>query len=112
MKFNPVMLAIALAIAGLAAFGFFAGNSGEPYRWVLTIGAGFSLAVTLCGLLAFSTNGGTSVNIKVTSVLFFIALLIEHLIFSFTAIKLAPYIIITGILILVYVLISYAISKA
>jgi hypothetical protein len=44
--------------------------------------------------------------------LFFIALLIEHLVFSFTAVKPAPYVIITGILLLVYVLICYVITRA
>jgi hypothetical protein len=112
MKINWVLAFISLAIAGLSAFGFYSGNSGESFRLLITVGSGVSFLITLCGLLALSSEHGGTVNIKVTSVLFFIALLVEHLVFSFTAIRLAPYIIITGILLLVYVLICYAITRA
>jgi hypothetical protein len=112
MKINWFLTFIALAIAALAAFGFYSANVDETYRALITIGAGLSLFITLGGILALSSPNGGSLNIKVTSVLFFIALLIEHLVFGFTAIKLAPYVIITGILLLVYVLICYAITRA
>ena len=112
MKINLFLLLIALVIAALAAFGFYAANNEEVYRLLITIGAGLSLLITLGGVLALSSPNGGSLNIKITSVLFFIALLVEHLIFSFTAVKLAPYVIITGILLLLFVLIIYAINKA
>jgi hypothetical protein len=111
MKFNAVLLIIAFAIAALAAYGFFAGNDGETYRMVIAIGSGVSLFVTLGGVLAISAESGSTANIKVVSALFFITLLVENLIFSFTAIRLAPYIIVTGILLLIYVLIIYAITR-
>jgi hypothetical protein len=112
MKINPILLIIALAIAALGAFGFYAANGNETYRWLITIGSGLSLFITLGGLLALSAEGRTVVNIKVTSVLFFIGLLVEHIIFSVTALRLTPYVIITGILLLLFVLISYAVTKA
>jgi hypothetical protein len=112
MKINVALLLISLAIAALAAFGFFVGNGDEPYRLVITIGSGLSFFVTLGGVFALSAANGGTVNIKVVSALFFIALLIENVVFSFTAIRLAPYVIITGILLLVYVLIVYAITRA
>jgi hypothetical protein len=43
---------------------------------------------------------------------FFVALLAGNLIFILTAMRLASYIIVTGILLLVYVLIGYAIARA
>ena len=113
MKVNVFMLLIALALAALAGYGFFAANGGEVYRWLITIGSGLSLFVTLSGFIALAADGGGgTVNIKVTSVLFFTALLIEHIIFSFTGIAAAPYVIITGILLLLFVLISYAVVRA
>ena len=112
MKVNVVMLIITFAIAALGAFGFYAGNSNETYRALITIGAGLSMFITLGGLLAFSSPHRGTANIKVTSALFFIALLIEHLVFSFTMVRLAPYVIITGILLLLYVLVCYAITRA
>jgi hypothetical protein len=73
MKINHILLIIAIAIAGLSAFGFYAANSGEAYCVLITIGSGLSLFIPLCGLLALSFEGrGGSLNIKVVSVLFFI----------------------------------------
>jgi hypothetical protein len=112
MKTNWFLACISLAITGLIAFGFYSGNTDDPYRLLITIGSGVSSLITLCGLLALSSPYGGTVNIKITSVLFFIALIIEHIIFSFIGVKLTPYIIITGILILVYVLVYYAITRA
>jgi hypothetical protein len=112
MKINWFLACIALIIAGLIAFGFYSGNLGGSYRLLITIGSGISFLITLCGILALSSDHGGTVNIKVTSVLFFIGLLIEHIIFSFAGIRLTPYIIITGILILLYVLICYAVMRA
>jgi hypothetical protein len=112
MKINPFLTLIALAIAGLGAFGFFSANADESHRLLITIGAGLSLFITLGGALALSSPNGGTLNIKVTSILFFIALLIEHLVFNFTAIRLTPYIIITGILLLVYVLVCYAVTRS
>jgi hypothetical protein len=112
MKINWVLALISLAISGLIAFGFYSGNSNETYQLLITIGSGLSFLITLGGLLALSSSHGGTVNIKVTSILFFIGLLIEHIIFSFKGINLAPYIIITGILIMVYVLVCYGITRA
>jgi hypothetical protein len=113
MKVNPVMLAVTIGIAALVAFGFFAGNQGESYRWLITAGSAVAVLLTAGGLLALSPEGGGStVNIKAASALFFILLLVEHLIFSFTAVKLAPYVVITGILLLLYIIVCYAVSKA
>ena len=111
MKINIVMLAITFGIAALAAFGFYSGNSGD-HRILFTIGSGLSFFIALGGVFALSSPHGGIAKIKVTSILFFIALLVEHLIFSFTVIRLAPYVIITGILLLLYVLICYAVIKA
>jgi hypothetical protein len=112
MRVNVVLLIIAFGIAALAAFGFYAGNGDETYRWVITIGSGVGLFVTLEGIFVLSAANGGSANIKVVSVLFFIAMLIENLVFSFTAVRLAPYVIVTGILLLLYALIVYGIYRA
>jgi hypothetical protein len=112
MKINWFLFCIALAATGLAAYGFFAANSGESYCLLITAGSGVSFLVSLGGLLALSPPNGGTANIKITSALFFIALLVEHLLFSFMGVKPAPYVIITGILLLVYTLVCYAITRA
>ena len=112
MKINPFLAFIALAIAALAAFGFFSANAGEPYCLLITAGAGLSLFITLGAVLALSSPNGGSLNIKVTALLFFLAFLVEHLVFSFTAIRITSYVIITGILLLFFAVVLYAITKA
>ena len=112
MKINFITLIISFAIAGLIAFGIYAGNNDETYRILITMGAGISLFITLSGMLAVSSPNGSALNIKVVSVLFFIAFLLEHIIFSLAGVAMTPYIIITGILLLFYVLICYSILRA
>jgi hypothetical protein len=112
MKINWFLFCIALALAALGAFGFYMGNAGETYRALIAAGSGLSLFVTLGGLFALSSPHGGTANIKAVTGLFFIVLLIEHIVFSVTGVLLTPYIVITGVLLLVYVLVCYAIIRA
>jgi len=113
MKINGLLIIICAAIAGLIAFGFFAVNKDEVYRILLTVGSGFTLFSTLVGIVALSSpNRGSIVNIRVVSILFFLALLIEHILFSIFDVSLTPYIVITGILFLLYILLCYLIIRA
>jgi hypothetical protein len=113
MKVNFVMLLIALAIAVLVAYGFYSGNKNDETVWLITIASGIMIFVTLSGILAvtFDGRGGTG-NVRVVSILFLIISIISNAIFSFITMTPAPYIIINGILFLVYILISYGIVKA
>jgi hypothetical protein len=113
MKINVFLIIICVAIAGLLTFGFFQATKGETYRILFTIGAFLSFFTTLGGLLAWKTpDGGSATNVKIVSVLFFIVLLIEHIIFSIAGINLTAYVIITGIILILFVLIFYLILRA
>ena len=112
-KLNPILALISFALAGLAAYGFFAANEGDTYRFLITIGSGVSLLITLGSMFALSLpNRSLMVNIKVVSGLFFIALLIEHIVFSFIGIRLSLYIVITGVLVVLHILACYIIIRA
>jgi hypothetical protein len=113
MKINPVMLIVSLSISALIAFGFYTANQGEVYLWLITIGSAFLCFFSLSGSLAvsFDVRGGTG-NYKIVSVLFFVIMLISNIIFSFLNFTLASYIIINGILFLLYIAIEYGIIKA
>jgi hypothetical protein len=114
MKVNIVTLIIALAISALAGYGFYAANASEEYPLVIAIGSGIVLFITLAGTIAVGAKEGrgSTTNIRVLSGIFFVVLLIEQIIFSFVPFRIAPYSIVTGILLLVYMLIAYAIGKA
>ncbi|MCR5123943.1 MAG: hypothetical protein K6B43_01980 [Treponema sp.] len=77
----------------------------------LTLVGGFVLFATLAGTLAVSFGRG-SASAKALSAVFFVLFLVEHLIFAFAGFRQAAYIIITGILFLVYALIFYGVAKA
>jgi hypothetical protein len=113
MKINPVMLIVSLAASGLIAFGFYTANRGEVYCWLITVGSGFLCFITLSGILAvgFDIRGGTG-NYKIVAALFFILALISNIIFNFLNFIVAPYIIINGILFLLFIIIEYAIIRA
>jgi hypothetical protein len=115
MRINFVTFLIALAIAALAAYGFYTANGAQnDVPLANALGGGIALFVTLAGTIAVGTKdetGGT-LNIRLTSGIFFALVLVEQIIFCFVPFSMLPYIIVTGILLLVYVLIVYAIGKA
>lgn len=113
MKINPVMLIISFAAAALAAYGFYSADAGEANRLLLTIGSGVLLFITLCGATGATAEArGATLNIRIVSGLFFVLFLISNLVFAFTRTVTAPYIIVNGILLVLYVLIAYAVAKA
>ena len=108
MKLNVFLIFISVAVAGLSAFGFYMANEGDAYRILITVGSAVSLFVTMGGMLALSIPArGALANIRLVSGLFFLVLLIEHVVFSFTGILYPPYIVVTGILLVLYALTVY-----
>jgi hypothetical protein len=115
MKINYIFVLIAFAIAALAGYGFYAANGAETDIPIANaLGGGIALFLTLGGAIAVRTKdgGGSTMNIAISSWVFFFLMLIEQLVFCFVPFSMPPYIIVTGILLLVYVLITYAIGKA
>lgn len=113
MKVNVVFLVIALAIAGLIGYAFYATNKGEANCVLLAIGSGCMIAASLSSSLAvsFKGRGGTG-NIKIVSVLFLLVFLISNIIFGFTGVSVPAYVIVNGLLLLVYILIVYSLYRA
>ena len=107
MKINWILVLISLGISALASYGFYAGTG----NMFLTLGSGVFLFVTLFGLFAISFGRG-SANIKIFSSIFLVLVLVEHLIFVFSGFRQTAYIVITGVLFLLYLLIFYGIVKA
>lgn len=115
MKINPVFMLICLAIAVLAGYGFFSWNSGEAYQILITISAGIIIFVTLSGIIAIQSASGRGSlgNIRALSIVFFLIEVISNIIFSIITIHTpTAYIVINGIIFLVYILIAYVISRA
>ena len=114
MKINPVFALIAFAIAALAGYGFSTWNESETFQLLMAGGAGLSIFITLGGTIAVSSGGrGTAGNIRALSIVFLLLFIISNIIFSVTGLTTpAAYIIVNGILLLVYILIAYAVKRA
>jgi hypothetical protein len=150
MKINWFLFAIAFVITGLCAYGFFTAHIASEYRLVITIGSFISLFVPLAGLFAVKLDFRGAINVRIISALAFIALMIDHIIFTvkikswqleilraafggeidtskteamFSLVppdifknadvfSFTPYIIVTGILLMVYLLAAYGVGKA
>ncbi|GHV25396.1 hypothetical protein FACS189498_3570 [Spirochaetia bacterium] len=115
MKINGILLAIAFAVAALIGYGLYAVNGAETdIPLANALGGGIVLFITLAGTIAVTPKndgGGGALNIRLTSGVFFALILVEQIVFCFVPFSPAPYIVVTGLLLLVYVLIAYAIGK-
>jgi hypothetical protein len=112
MKINFVKTIIAIAISLLICYGLYSFHDSEN-KILLSAGSFVFLATTLLLTIGASFElPRTTTNIKVVSQIFFIIALISNLIFTFINFSVPSYIIINGILLLVFIFIAYSIYKA
>ena len=114
MKLNFVTLLIALLIALLGGYTFYVVNNAETdIPLANAIGGGLAMFITLTGAVSFSIKDskGPTLYIRILSAIFFVAMLIQQVIFCLVTFNIQPYIIITGFLLLLYTLIAYGISR-
>jgi hypothetical protein len=120
MKVNIVQVFIAIAICLLIAYGFYAlhGNeykillNGNEHRILLSCGSFLFLVSTLITAIGIRfSQSRTTINIRVVSGIFFFIALISNIIFSLFQFSNPTYILTNGILLFIFILIVYSISK-
>ena len=112
MKINFVQTIIAIAVSLLIAYGLYSFHSSEN-KILLSAGSFVFLATALVMTIGASFElPRTTTNIKVVSGIFFVIALISNLIFTFINFSVPSYVIINGILLLVFILIAHSINKA
>lgn len=112
MKLNFVQTIIAIAVSLLIAYGLYSFHRSEN-KILLSAGSFVFLATALIMTIGASfEHPRTTTNIRVVSGIFFTIALISNLIFTFINFPVPSYIIINGILLLVFILIVYSINKA
>ena len=115
MKIRLVPALIMAGISLLAGYGFYAANAhgGNADCWIMMVTSAICLFVALAGGFCVKYGeGGSSVGIAVISVIAVIVHLIINLIATFAPFHVAPYIIFSGIILLIYIGIVYAMSKS
>lgn len=112
MKINFIQTIIAIAISLLIAYGLYSFHVSEN-RIPLSASSFVFLAITL--ILTIGTSferPRTTTNIRVVSGIFFVIALISSIVFTVFNFSLPSYVIINGLLLLIFILIVYSISKA
>ena len=113
MKPNIFLIIVSILIAALSGYGFYAANSSENFCILLSLGSGLTFATTLIGTLGLRPKERAgNVNFKIVSGIFFVLFLISNLMFGFVGMRVAPYIIVNGIILLIYAIIEYGIIKS
>ena len=115
MKIRLVPTLIMAGISLLIGYGFYAANvhDGNAGCWIMMAISAITIFVALAGGFCVKYGeGGSSVGIATLSVISVIVQLIINLIATFAPFHAAPYIIFSGIVLLVYIGIVYAMSKA
>ncbi len=112
MKINFVPTIIAIAVCLLISYGLYSFNSTQN-KILLSAGSFVFLATALVMTIGISFElPRTTTNVRVVAGLFFTIALISNLIFTFINFSIPSYVIINGILLLVFLLIAYSINKA
>ena len=112
MKLNFLQTIIAIAMSLLIAYGLYCFHAFEN-KLLLSAGSFAFLSATL--ILTMGANfefPRTTTNVRVVSGIFFIIALISNLIFTFIDFSTPSYIIINGLLLLVFISIAYSIIKS
>ncbi len=111
MKINFVQTIIAIALSLLISYGLYSFHNSEN-KMLLSAGSFVFLALTLIITIGASFElPRTTTNVKVVSGIFFAVALISNLIFTFIKFSVPSYVIINGILLLVFILIAYSINR-
>jgi hypothetical protein len=112
MKINFLQTIIAIAMSLLIAYGIFSFHVFEN-KLLLSTGSFVFLSASL--ILTMGTSfelPRTTTNVRVVSGIFFIMALISNLVFTFIDFTVPSYVIINGILLLVFISIAYSIIKS
>lgn len=112
MKVNFIKTAIAISVSALIAYGFYSFHKSDNNLF-LTFGSFVFMLFTLIMSIGISFEQSRSTtNIRVVSGLFFFVGVISNLIFSFLNFSIPSYVIVNGILLLIFALIAYSIYRA
>ena len=112
MKIKVIPAIIVVVFSALIAYGLYYLCTCDK-NYLVLIGFG---VMSMCILLAtFGVSfepHRTSVNIKVTSIVFFLLALISNVVFALVPFSVPLYVVVNGIVLLVWLLSVYGISKA
>ncbi len=112
MKINPFLTILSLVLAALVAYALYSYCASDELRWVLTCAGGVSIFLVWAGTFGVSLeNPQRNVNFKVLSSIFALSITALQLIFTFHPVNTPIYLLWTGILLILWLVIAYALAK-
>lgn len=112
MKIKAIPLIIVLGISAIISYALYSFCKSDNATLLAIFGGLMSFATLATTFGITIERQGKSVNIKVLSLVFFVLTLISNIIFANLAFTTPTYIIVNGLLLLIWLLIFYNISKA
>ena len=113
MKVKVVPTIIALGISALLAYALYNICHTEGKEMLLAIGGGLCLFLPLVTCLGVRFElSRTSANVAVVGAVFFVLMLVSNVIFAYSHFETHAYVIVNGIILLLFLLIAYLIAKA
>lgn len=108
MKTNIFLTVLSIMIAALVGYLAFNIANGDENGAICGICSGICFAATLIPLMGLQyETGRLGVNIRVLSLVFFVIFLISHFCFAALGVKMPYYIILNGIILIIYLFIFY-----
>ena len=113
MKVKVVPTIIVFGISALLAYALYNICHTEGKELLLAIGGGLCLSLPLvtCFGVRFEPSR-TSANVAVVGVVFFVLMLVSNAIFAYAHFETHSYVIVNGVLLLLFLLITYYVAKA
>jgi hypothetical protein len=112
MKINPFLTIISLLLAVLVSYALYSYCQSEELRWMITLLGGVSIFLTWAGTLAVSLpEKGRNVNFKVLGGVCAVLMTALQIFFTFSATTLQTYLLITGVILIIWLVIAYSIAK-
>ena len=112
MKINPFLTIISLLLAVLVSYALYSYCHTEELKWIITLLGGVSIFLNWAGTLAVSLpERGRNVNFKVLSGVFAALTTALQIVFTFSAVTMPTYTLITGVLLIIWLVIANAIAK-
>ena len=112
MKFDWIKYLLFITIAALLSWGGYTLCDGEAQKWPMAVVVFISLAVGAILLCIDFESHGKIVNIKTLGILYLVISLIMNFIYCFCDFTTAGIAVPNGILLLVFLIIGYSITKA
>lgn len=106
------MTIISLLFAALVAYALYSFCRSEELRWMITLLGGVSIFLSWAGTLAVSLpEKSRNVNFKVLGGLCAVIITALQIVFTFSAVSLPTYTLVSGAVLLIWLAIAYAIAK-